>query len=128
MAGYLVPRLLRRHFSEAAQIAAAQHISHLISYRLRKRGNQQQGQSQLQSQLRGLGRGLRAVGSTGKLEEQAMEGSEENGSSSGSSGGGGGGGDDQSYLIGCLDVLAQVIRWLDSCIGEWCLYLFEKVL
>ena len=119
VAGYLVPRLLRRHFSEAAQISAAQHISHLLSVRLRKRGSQPQAQSQLQSQLRGLGRGLRAVGSSGKLEEPSVEGNEESGSAVSSGGSGSGGGDDQTYLIGCLDVLTQLIRWLDSCIGEW---------
>lgn len=121
--GHLLPRLLRRHFSEAAQIAVARHLLALLSTRMRKRTNQPQ---QGQSQLRGLGKGLRPVRSAEQLDGQTTGspnrsgsggGSEDGNGGAGNIGGSGGGADDANYLICCLDVLTEVIRWLDSSVA-----------
>ncbi|KAL5112037.1 HEAT repeat-containing protein 5B [Taenia crassiceps] len=127
LGGYLLPRLLRRHFSEAAQVAVARHLLVLFSMRIRKRKNPSQ---QGQTQLRGLGKGLRPVSSAEQLDEQTTGspigsgsgGGSEDGSGGASTGGGsggssGGGADDPNYLICCLDVLTEVIRWLDSSVA-----------
>ncbi|KAL5963194.1 HEAT repeat-containing protein 5B [Taenia solium] len=127
LGGYLLPRLLRRHFSEAAQVAVARHLLVLLSLRMRKRTNQS---LQGQSQLRGLGKGLRPVSSAEQLGEQTTGspsgsgsggGSEDGSGGAGTSGGSGGsscgGADDPSYLICCLNVLTEVIRWLDSSVA-----------
>lgn len=129
LGGYLLPRLLRRHFSEAAQVAVARHLLVLLSLRIRKRTSQPQ---QGQSQLRGLGKSLRPVSSAEQLDEQTTGSPSGSGSGGGSedgsggavtSGGSGGssigGADDPNYLICCLDVLTEVIRWLDSSVGKW---------
>ncbi|VDM25045.1 unnamed protein product [Hydatigera taeniaeformis] len=127
LGGHLLPRLLRRHFSETAQVAVARNLIVLLSTRMRKRTNQPQ---QGQSQLRGFAKSLRSVSSSEQLDEQATgssngggtgEGGEEGNGGAGtvgaSSGASGGNADDPNYLICCLDVLTEVIRWLDSSVA-----------
>ncbi|KAM3182322.1 hypothetical protein ACTXT7_012622 [Hymenolepis weldensis] len=114
--GHLLPRLLRRHFSEAAQISVARYLLHLISMRQQRRDKT--SSSGLKSQLSGLGRGLRPVGSTGQLSDavQPTESQQSDESIAGSSSSGVVP-DDPNYLICCLDVLTEVIKWLDSTIA-----------
>lgn len=124
--GYLLPRLLRRHFSEAAQIAVARYLLHLIS--MRQQHKDKTSNSGLKSQLSGLGRGLRSVGSTGQLSDaiQSTQSQQSDESITGSSSPGVVP-DDPNYLICCLDVLTEVIRWLDSTIGEYSLLTFCSI-
>uniref|UniRef100_A0A5K3FH75 HEAT repeat-containing protein 5B n=1 Tax=Mesocestoides corti TaxID=53468 RepID=A0A5K3FH75_MESCO len=91
---YILSSLFRRHFSEAAQIAAARHLVRLIASRRR-------GQN-------GAGRSLRASQSTGQLEQEAdSAGTSEDVVV----------GDDPHYLVCCLDALTELIRWLDSTVA-----------
>nr|CDS27095.1 HEAT repeat containing protein 5B [Hymenolepis microstoma] len=114
--GHLLPCVLRRYFSEAAQIAMIPYLLHLISMRQQRKGKQ--SSSGLRSQLSGLGRGLRSVGSTGQLSDASQStGSQQNDEITVGSSSPGVIPDDPNYLVCCLDVLTEVIRWLDSTVA-----------
>ncbi|VDO01133.1 unnamed protein product [Rodentolepis nana] len=114
--GHLLPCLLRRHFSEAAQIAVIPHLLNLILMRQQRKGKQ--SSSGLRSQLSGLGRGLRSVSSAGQLSDASQStGNQQNDESTVGSSSPGVISDDPNYLVCCLDVLTEVIRWLDSTVA-----------